>query len=163
CLMGDGTGRLRMKPASKKERPDERPRDITQLLVAAGQGHQEALDQLMPMVYEELRRLADNYLRRERGDHTLQATALVHEAYLQLVDQKEARWQNRVQFFGIAARLMRQILVQHARSHQAAKRGGPEGKLSLDEALELAEEPDLDLTALDEALGHLSAIDPQQG
>lgn len=96
--------------------------DVTQLLVAVNNGDREALDQLLPLVYNELHRLADHYLRRERSDHTLQATALVHEAYLRLVDQNVS-WKNRAHFFGVAAEMMRRILVDHARSHQAAKRG----------------------------------------
>ncbi len=102
----------------------ERPESVTQLLVDWGQGDQKALDKLMPLVYSELRRLAGNYLRRERQGHTLQPTALVNEAYLKLVDQRNTRWQNRAQFYGVAAQLMRRILVDHARQRQAAKRGG---------------------------------------
>jgi RNA polymerase sigma factor (TIGR02999 family) len=113
-------------------------------------------------VYDELRKLASRYLRRERSDHTLQTTALVHEAYLKLVDQKGADWQNRVQFFAVAAQLMRRILVDYARSHRASKRGGSLYKVSLDEALVPAEEKDAELLALDEALERLAAIDPQQ-
>src|SRR5688572_32975020 len=101
-----------------------RPEGVTQLLVKWGEGDQAALDELMPLVQGELRRLAGNYLRRERVNHTLQPTALVNEAYLKLVDQKNAKWQNRAQFFGVAAQLMRRILVDHARQHQAQKRGG---------------------------------------
>src|SRR5438309_9737725 len=100
------------------------PENVTQLLVDWSKGDQKALEKLMPMVYSELRRLAGNYLRRERAGHTLQPTALVNEAYPWLVDQN-AKWQNRAQFFGVAAQLMRHILVDHARQHQAAKRGGP--------------------------------------
>src|SRR5687767_3860744 len=99
---------------------------VTQLLFDWSKGDQKALDKLMPLVLSELRRLAGNYLRRERQNHTLQPTALVNEAYLKLVDQKNMRWQNRAQFFGVAAQLMRRILVDHARQHQAAKRGGPD-------------------------------------
>src|SRR6266705_4302099 len=102
----------------------ERPESVTQLLVDWGQGDQKALDKLMPLVYSELRRLAGNYLRRERQGHTLQPTALVNEAYLKLVDQRNTRWQNRAQFYGIAAQLMRRILVDHARLRHAEKRGG---------------------------------------
>src|SRR5215217_7844515 len=102
------------------------PEGITQLLIDWGKGDQAALDRLMPLVYSELRRLAGNYLRRERGEHTLQPTALVNEAYLKLVNQRNAKWQNRAHFFGISAQLMRRILVDHARQHQAVKRGGSE-------------------------------------
>lgn len=106
----------------------------------------------MPLVYEELRRLARNYLARERGDHTLQATALVHEAYIRLADQTRLGWKDRAHFYGIAARLMRQILVDHARKHNAQKRGGLAQKLSLDEARELATKQDVDLVELNSAL-----------
>src|SRR6266704_4117775 len=100
------------------------PERVTQLLVDWSKGDQKALDKLMPLVYSELRRLASNYLRRERQNHTLQPTALVNEAYLKLIDQKSARWQNRAQFYGVAAQRMRRILVDHARQHKAEKRGG---------------------------------------
>jgi len=105
-------------------------KEITQMLVAWSNGRQEVLEELMPLVYDELRRLAAHYLRHERPDHTLQPTALVHEAYLRLVDQTQVRWQNRAHFFGIAANLMRQILVNHALSHRASKRGGTAIKLT---------------------------------
>jgi len=142
-----------MPPSSK---------DVTQMLSDWRQGHPEALDRLMPVVYDELPRLADRYLRGERRDHTLQTTALVHEAYLQLVDQKEAHWRNRAHFLAIAAQLMRRILVEHARSRRAAKRGGPEQKVTLDESLELSTKGDISLAALDDALTALEACDPQQ-
>jgi RNA polymerase sigma factor (TIGR02999 family) len=122
----------------------------------------------MPMVYSELRRLASNYLRRERQGHTLQPTALVNEAYLKLIDQKNAKWQNRAQFYGVAAQLMRRILVDHARQHQAAKRGGSDQqRLSITSAgqlgaRQLASEPAIDLLALHEAMEELAIIDPQQ-
>lgn len=136
---------------------------VTQLLVKWGDGDQQALDKLMPLVYSELRRLASNYLRRERPGHTLQPTALVNEAYLKLVDQKGAKWQNRAQFYGVAAQLMRRILVDHARHRQAAKRGGPDQqRLSITSAGDLGEKPDFDLLALHEALEELRTFDPQQ-
>jgi RNA polymerase sigma factor (TIGR02999 family) len=135
---------------------------VTQLLVDWSKGDQDALNQLMPLVYDELRRLANRHLRRERPDHTLQTTALVHEAYLRLVDQTSANWQNRLQFFAVAAQLMRRILVDYARSHHAAKRGGEFIKVSLDEALAPATERDAELLALDDALDRLAAIDAQQ-
>jgi RNA polymerase sigma-70 factor, ECF subfamily len=139
------------------------PPNVTQLLVEWGSGNQSALDQLMPLVYAELRRLASNYLRHERVNHTLQPTALVNEAYLRLVDQRSVRWQNRAQFFGVAAQLMRRILVDHARLHQAAKRGGTEQhRLSLSNLDHLANEPEIDFLALHEALDELEKIDPQQ-
>jgi RNA polymerase sigma-70 factor (ECF subfamily) len=136
--------------------------EVSQLLVEWGRGDQEALSRLMPLVYDELRRLASRNLRRERPDHTLQTTELVHEAYLELVDQQRANWQNRAQFFAIAAQLMRRILVDYARSHRAAKRGGNHIKLSLDEAAAMSDEKSADLLALDEALDRLATIDPQQ-
>ena len=120
------------------------------------------LDQLMPVVYDELRRLAQKYLSRERSDHTLQTTALVHEAYLRLVDQKTVNWQNRAQFFGIAARMMRRILINHAKERQAQKRRGYATRVSLDDAVDVFEQSELDLVALDEALNELAELDPQQ-
>ena len=136
---------------------------ITQLLVDWGKGDQAALEKLMPLVYDELRRLASNYLRRERATHTLQPTALVNEAYLKLVDQRDAKWQNRAHFFGISAQLMRRILVDHARQHQAAKRGGSnQQRLSITSAERFAKQPEVDLLALNEALEELTQMDPQQ-
>ncbi len=117
----------------------------------------------MPLVYAELRSLARRYLRRERSDHTLQATALVHEAYLRLVDQRGVTWQNRAHFFGVAAQAMRRILVDHARRHHAAKRGGPAFKISLDDVVVAAQERSDDVLALDDALTRLTALDPRQG
>src|SRR5215813_3177045 len=134
------------------------PETVTQLLLKWNEGDAGALDRLMPLVYNELRRLANNYLRRERQNHTLQPTALVNEAYLKLVDQKSARWQNRAQFYGVAAQLMRRILVDHARQHHAAKRGGSnQQRLSITSAGQiggrrLSSEPPIDLLALHEAL-----------
>lgn len=140
------------------------PEGVTQLLVDWSKGDQKALDKLMPLVCSELRRLASNYLRRERQGHTLQPTALVNEAYLKLIDQKNARWQNRAQFFGVSAQLMRRILVDHARAHQAGKRGGSDQqRLSITSAGQLSEKPETGLLALHEALNELTEIDPQQG
>ena len=135
---------------------------VTQLLVEWGRGNQAALDALFPIVYDELRRLARGYLRRESPAHTLQPTALVHEAYLRLVDQNSVAWQNRAQFFGLAAQMMRRILVNHALSRQAAKRGGDARRVPLDEAIEFFDARSLDLIALDEALKALHAFDPRQ-
>lgn len=136
---------------------------ITQLLIDWGKGDQAALERLMPLVYSELRRLASNYLRRERAEHTLQPTALVNEAYLKLVDQRNARWQNRAHFFGIAAQLMRRILVDHARQRQAVKRGGvDQQRLSITSAEAVVKQPEIDLLALNEALDELAQMDPQQ-
>jgi RNA polymerase sigma factor (TIGR02999 family) len=135
---------------------------ITQLLIKWRNGDQAALDELAPQVYNELRRLARYYLRQERPDLTLQVSDLVHEAYLRLVDEKEIDWQNRTHFFGIAAVRMRHILVEHARSRQAAKRGGGEYLLSLGKADRPAEDRDVNLLALDDALQRLEAMDPQK-
>lgn len=140
------------------------PEGITQLLIRWNEGDESALEKLMPLVYSELRRLAGNYLKRERQDHTLQPTALVNEAYLRLVDQSRAKWQNRAQFYGIAAQLMRRILVDHARQKKADKRGGSKQQRVSSTNLEaIAAKPDLDLLALHEALEELAEIDPQQG
>jgi RNA polymerase sigma-70 factor (ECF subfamily) len=139
------------------------PHSVTALLLDWSNGNKESLDKLIPVIYDELRRHAARQLRRERLGHTLQTTALIHEAYLRLVDQKNVRWQNRAHFFGIAANLMRQILVDHARKHNAAKRGGTDIKLSLDEAMLVSEGPDMDLLTLDEALTRLATIDPRKG
>ena len=138
------------------------PDNVTQLLIDWSGGKRQALDKLLPLVYDELRRTAERYLRRERSDHTLQATALVHEAYLKLIDQRSVQWQNRAHFFGVAAQAMRRILVDHARGHQSQKRGSGEIKLSLDENLELSNERAADMIALDEALTALAAIDEQK-
>jgi RNA polymerase sigma factor (TIGR02999 family) len=138
------------------------PQDVTGLLVRWRTGDREALDALTPLVYDELRRLAKSYLRRERPDHTLDGTALVHEAYMRLVDQRNVEWRNRNHFFALAAELIRRILVDHARARIAAKRGGSNVKLSLDEALAPADEKDLNILALDDALIALGKADPQQ-
>jgi RNA polymerase sigma factor (TIGR02999 family) len=136
--------------------------EVTRLLKDWSNGRQDVLDQLLPQIYAELRRLASSYLRRERPDHTLQATALVHEAFMKLVDQRAVRWQNRAHFFGIAAQAMRRILVDHARAHSAEKRGSGERAVSLDEAVTLVGAPSVDLLALDEALTRLTTLDPEQ-
>jgi RNA polymerase sigma factor (TIGR02999 family) len=139
------------------------PHDITRLLVRWSSGDREALDALTPLVYNELRRLAKVYLRRERPDHTLDGTALVHEAYMKLVGQNNVEWHNRNQFFAIASSLIRRILVDHARARIAEKRGGAGLKLSLDEAILAPEQKDLDLIALNDALKALADTDAQQG
>jgi len=136
---------------------------VTQLLQQWSQGREDALERLLPEIYAELRRLAASYLRGERRDHTLQPTALVHEAYIKLVDQRAVHWQNRAHFFGIAAQAMRRILVDYARTRAAAKRGAGRRPVPLDDALDVGAMPDLDLLALDEALVRLAAIDAQQG
>ena len=136
---------------------------VTELLARWRSGDQAALEALMPLVYSELRRLAQHYLRRERDDHTLQSTALVHEAYLRLAGQNPPQWQNRAHFFGIAAHLMRQILVEYARGHGAAKRGGGATRMTLDESLAIAQQKDVDVIDLDRVLHDLCALDAQQG
>jgi len=137
--------------------------DVTRVLNTWRAGDPAAVAQLMPLVYEELRRLARNYLRRERPDHTLQATALVHEAYLRLIDADAVSWQNRAHFYGIAAKLMRRILVDHARARNASKRGGLDEKISLDEARDLPPVAANDLVALDGALQDLTKSYPRKG
>jgi RNA polymerase sigma-70 factor (ECF subfamily) len=137
-------------------------KDVTQLLAAWSGGDKGALDQLMPLVYDELRRLADSYLRRERNDHTLQPTALVHEAYMRLVNEHSMTWQSRAHFFGVAAQMMRYLLVNHARDRTREKRGGKRRKLSLDDAVNLFEDREMDLLALDDALTTLAKLDEQQ-
>ncbi len=138
------------------------PINVTQLLIGWGKGDKQALDQLVPIVYDELRRQAARYLRHERVGHTLQTTALIHEAYLRLIDQKNVEWQNRAQFFGIAAQLMRRILVDHARTRKRAKRGGSDIRVSLGDADAFVKAQELDVVALNEALERLEQIDEQQ-
>jgi RNA polymerase sigma-70 factor, ECF subfamily len=136
---------------------------ITQLLQEWSQGNQRAGDQLMPLVYEELRRQASRYLRRERSNHTLQTTALIHEAYLKLIGKTQVEWQNRAHFFALAAQAMRRILVDHARERHREKRGGAAENLPLNEAFQLAvKEKAIDLIALDEALNRLAKLDARQ-
>ena len=135
---------------------------VTQLLLAWGQGERAALDKLLPLVYEELRRLAHRYMAGERADHTLQTTALVNEAYLRLIDIKQVQWENRAHFFALSAQLMRRILVEFARARGSGKRGGGVQKVSLDEALIGSPEPGQDLVALDDALTAMAAVDPRQ-
>jgi len=136
--------------------------EVTELLRQWSSGRREALDELLPHLYAELRRLAASYLRRERPDHTLQPTALVNEAFLRLVDQRAVRWENRAHFFGIAAQAMRRILVDHARARAAGKRGDGHRAAPLDDALALTDAPNVDILALDEALTRLAGFDPQQ-
>jgi RNA polymerase sigma factor (TIGR02999 family) len=132
------------------------------MLHAWSEGDQSVPEQLMPVVYDELRRLAQGYLRRERPDHTLQATALVHEAYLKLVDQKRVDWKNHAHFCGVAAQLMRRVLMEYARAQKAEKRGGGMEKLYLDETRELAQEQPPDLIALDDALQSFATTFPRE-
>jgi RNA polymerase sigma-70 factor, ECF subfamily len=138
-------------------------KDVTILLAELTKGNKEAASELIPMVYDELRRLAEGYMRRERGNHTLQATALVHEAYLKLVEQRSVDWRSRAHFFGIAAQVMRRILVDHARGHLRGKRGAGLQEVPLDDALVFAPEQSLELVKLDEALERLTKLDPRQG
>jgi RNA polymerase sigma factor (TIGR02999 family) len=143
-------------------------RTVTQLLRDWGAGSDDAFDKLVPIVYAELREQAARYLRRERSGHTLQTTALVHEAYLRLIELRRIDWQNRAQFFAIAARLMRRILVEHARSRRAAKRGADPRRVPLDVAAEVAvgdaaSDSVVDVLALDDALGRLEEMDPRRG
>jgi RNA polymerase sigma factor (TIGR02999 family) len=137
--------------------------EVTQLLQAWSAGEQGALDRLAPLVYRELHRLAQCYMAQERPGHTLQATALVNEAYLRLVDVKQVSWQNRAHFFGVSAQLMRRILVDFARSRRSLRRGGDAQAIQLDEALVVSPEPGADLVALDDALQALAAMDPRRG
>ena len=136
--------------------------EITELLVAWGNGDQEALDKLTPLVYQELHRLAEHYMKGERSGHILQTTALVNEVYLRLIDWKNVEWQNRAHFLGVSARLMRHILVNFARKRLTAKRGGAAVQVSLSEAANMTSAQNLDLVALDDALNALAALDPRQ-
>ena len=138
------------------------PQDVTRLLIAWGNGDQAAFDELLPLVHQELHRLAHRHLGRERGGHALQTTALVHEAYLRLIDQKEVQWQNRAHFFAVAATLMRRILVDHARARQYQKRGGGAQQVTFDEALEVSDERAAEVVALDEALTALAEFDERK-
>ncbi|MHC4081600.1 MAG: sigma-70 family RNA polymerase sigma factor [Planctomycetota bacterium] len=138
------------------------PQDVTQLLAEATDGDRRALDQLLPLVYDELRRLAEGLMLRERASHTLQPTALVHEVYMKLVDQTRARWENRAHFFAVAAQAIRRILVDHARTHRRLKRGGEQTTLALDEGVVGSYQRTVDLIALDEALDDLARHNPLQ-
>lgn len=136
---------------------------ITRMLQEWSDGNHEALEELMPLVYDELHKQARRYLHRERPNHTLQTTALIHEAYLKLIDQRDVNWKNRTHFFAVAANIMRRILVDHARTKHREKRGGSKEDLPLDEALlVVSDEKTIDLIALDEALNRLAKIDEQQ-
>jgi RNA polymerase sigma factor (TIGR02999 family) len=136
--------------------------DLTALLRDASRGDRMALDRLMPVVYAELRKLAGSYLREERPNHTLQPTALVHEAYLRLTSQREVAWQNRAHFFGIAAQMMRRVLIDHAREHQAAKRAGGAVRVALDADIGAVGPIDYEVLMLNQALDDLAALDPRQ-
>ncbi|MBX3290507.1 MAG: sigma-70 family RNA polymerase sigma factor [Acidobacteria bacterium] len=137
--------------------------EITLMLMELTDGNHEVVDKIYPHIYDELRRLAGSYLRRERPDHTLQPTALVHEAYMKLIDQTRVKWQNRAHFFGIAAQVMRRILMDHARKHLAGKRGGNAEVLPLEEEiLVVSQDKSAELLALDDALEQLEKLDPQK-
>src|SRR5262245_3355906 len=142
--------------------PKTSPHEVSQLLADWNSGNQSALDRLIPLVNDELRRLARHYMSRERPGHTLQTTALVNEAYLKLVGQRSVHWENRNHFYAIAAQLMRRILVDHARTQNYAKRGGKTRAISLDETAIVSKKPERDLVALDDALNSLAAIDPRR-
>ena len=139
------------------------PSGVTQLLRAWGEGDDHALDALVPLVEAELRRLARGYMSRERQDHTLQTTALINEAFVRLVDARDIRWQDRAHFLGITARLMRRVLVDHARARGYKKRGGGAVNVSLDEGMAVSPPPDVDVVALDDALEALAAVDARKG
>jgi len=139
------------------------PQQVTRLLVAWSGGDEAALEELTPLVYGELRRLAHHYMRRERAGHTLQTTALVNEAYMRLADYKQTRWQSRAHFFAVAAQVMRRILVEHARSRQYAKRGGGAQKVSLDEAAAVSAGRAAEVIAVEEALTELESWDQRKG
>jgi RNA polymerase sigma factor (TIGR02999 family) len=136
---------------------------VTQLLIDSGRGDARARDDMLPLVYAELRRLAESYMRGERQHHTLQPTALVHEAYLRLIDQHRVDWRNKAQFVGMAAVMMRRILVNHARDRAAAKRGGDVERVTISLAADTLATPDLDLIDLHDALDRLTAVDPRKG
>ena len=142
--------------------PSCSPHEITQLLAEWSNGNQTVLDKLYPLVYDELHKMAQRYMNRERPGHTLQTTALINEAYVRLVDQKQVHWQNRAHFFAISAQIMRRILIDHARRRDYAKRGGGAQKISLDETAIMAVEPASGLVLLDEALNRLGEIDPRR-
>ena len=143
--------------------PDVSPQEVTQLLADWGKGDRSALDKLFPLVHSELRRIAQRQMNQERGGHTLQATALVNEAYLKLVGQPSFEWQNRAHFFAVCAQVMRHILIDHARAHARDKRGGGAIQVSLNEVAVVAEEQAPYILALDEALRRLERLDPQKG
>jgi len=141
---------------------EPQPGEVSVLLTAWANGSEAARDELIPLIYDELRRLAGRHMAQERTDHTLQATALVNEVYVRLTDQRQVHWQNRAHFFALASRLMRRILVDHARAHQSVKRGGDARYVLLEEAMVVSEETAADLVALDDALSRLSAIDSRK-
>lgn len=148
--------------SEKEFQPATGSHEVTQLLVSWSDGDKKALDKLLPLIYQSLQKIARQHLNRERASHTLQTTALVHEAYLKLIDQNSVHWQNRSHFFAIASQAMRRILLDHARRQIAEKRGGAENKISLEEIDAASVNPDENLIALDDALNELEKFDPQQ-
>src|SRR5215471_17205281 len=162
--------RIRAQTAGDDKRPStiirvmasDQPHEVTVLLEKWSLGDRDALDELMPLIYSELRRLAGSHFRRERADHTLQSTAVVHEAFMRLAGQREVRWQNRAHFYGIAAQMIRRILLDYARAHRAGKRGSGAVKLQLDEAIAVPERNNVEIVALNDALDRLSAMDERQ-
>jgi RNA polymerase sigma-70 factor (ECF subfamily) len=142
---------------------DSSPAEVTLLLNKLAEGDQEAAAKLVPLVYDELRRIAASRLRHERPNHTLQATALVHEAYMKLAVQRNAKWQNRAQFFGVASEVMRRILVDYARGQQRIRRGGKEQRVSIDDVLLVSQDRSTELLAVHESLSKLEQLDPRQG
>ena len=145
------------------EKPSHKSKQITEMLQDWSDGNREALEMLLPLVYDELHRQAARFLRRERAGHTLQTTALINEAYLKLIDQHEVKWQNRAHFFGIAAQAMRRILVDYAKTRHREKRGGADENLPLEEAMfAVSAEPNVDLVELDEVLTRLAKFDERQ-
>lgn len=161
-MRADRVGTSNRDALLRDRQDDPQTGPVTELLRAWRRGDLEAREKLMPLVYEELRRRAAAYLRHERSDHTLQPTALIHEAYLRLVGQERVVWQNRAHFFGVAAQMMRRILVDHARGNRRGKRFGAALRVTLDERVGSAEPPPCELLLLDQALCELAAIDPQQ-
>ncbi len=152
-----------LSPIFSEMKEPETEKPITQILSEIKNGNQIALNELLPLVYEELRRLAHSYLRNERSNHTLQPTALVHEAYLRLLGQKEIEWQNRAHFFGVSARLMREVLIEYARGRNRQKRGGEfKTQIALDDAISFANQSQLDVVAVDDALSKLEKLDERQ-
>ena len=153
---------VRVIKGDNKPVSDIDPKGVTQLLIDLGNGDDRVIDQMLPLVYDELHRLAGSYMGRERSGHTLQPTALLHEAYLRLIDQRRVDWKNRAQFFGLAAQMMRRVLSNHARDRAAGKRGGGAQKVTLSMAEGVFDQPAVDVLALDEALDELAKFDERK-
>lgn len=154
---------MNLPPSGREKTVDCLPAEVTSLLNKLAAGDQEAAAKLVPLVYDELRRIAASRMRRERPDHTLQTTGLVHEAYMKLTAQRNAKWQNRQQFFGVASRVMRRILVDYARGQQRSRRGGKQQKIQLDEILLVSPDRTDEVLAVNESLSKLEKLDPRQG